>query len=172
MSLEEDMGFSPITLGLMFALEAQQLVEQSREAELEEVQHAYGIPDQGADAILESTCRRYMGELANKALQAIKEFKERDALALVKQMLRYGRYVTTGTIEADGGNFEESDKNDLIACYANEARAGTDAEIAAYEAQGDQAQRLRELIELNPAYFMPYDPSEITGNDMTDAWGE
>lgn len=172
MSLKDDLKFPDITLALMYALEVQEMVETSREAEFAEVQHTYGLDDQAADAVIESTCRRYMTQLVNKALQATKDFKEHDALQLLKRMLRYAKFVTTGTVEADGGNFGEADKSSLIAVYANEARAGTDPEIRALEAQGDQTQRLRELIELDPFYYVPYETAEIVGNDLTDAWGE
>lgn len=172
MSLKEDLKFPDITLALMYALEVQEMVEQSREAEFEEVQHAYELDDQAAEAVIESTCRRHVTTLVNKALQAMREFKEHEALLLLKSALRYAKFVTTGTVEADGGNFEETDKRDLIAIYANEARAGTDPEIRALEARGDQAQRLRDLIEMNPAFYVPYDTAELVDSEMTDAQDE
>lgn len=173
MTFREDLECSEEDLSVMFAVEVQQLLQDSRDAELKEVQLSYGIDDEIAAMIIESTSRICMSELVNKGLAAISVFKERDALVLLKRMLRYAKYITTGTVEGDGGNFKQSHKDDLIACYANEVRAGTDPEILALEAQGDQAQRLRDLIELNPEYLVPYDESwDMEGNDISDAWGE
>lgn len=171
MSLVEDVGFTHITAGLMFALEVQQLVETSREAEIEAVRQAYDIPTQSAGGIVESTCRRYVTMLVNKAMTAVTEHKHRLALGMVKRVLKYAKFITSGTVDADGGNFDESHKNAIIACYANELRAGTDPEILAYAAEGDMEQRLRDLIYLDPAYYVELSDKPVEVNTLTDAWG-
>lgn len=172
MDLREDVQFSDSLLGLMFALEAQYLVENALETEIDTVQAAYGIPAERASAILASTCRRYTSQLLNLALGAAKNYQEQEALQWVKRILRYAKYVP-GTVDADGNLFSDADKKRMIACCSDELRLGTDPELQrlALE-QGDIAEKLRQMIVLSKDFIPPTEPlDKMAGNDMSVAWG-
>lgn len=168
MDIRKDVGFSDKLITYMYALEVQDLVDQGREEELQDVMEAYDIPEDRAADIVEACCKRYISQLLNLGLRAAKKYDEKEALQWMREIAKYSQFVT-GTVDADGTLFDEEDKKRMISFYQTELEStqssSEDAEKETSENElalredenriAEECDRLRDMINLTESFVPP-----------------
>ena len=150
LELQKDTGFNERFVAYLFSLEVQYAIENDMVDELQEIQQAYDIPEERAEAIIEVSCVRYMSQILNFALRAAKKYDETEAVKWGQAVLKYAPFISN-TVDADGNMFSESDKDRLISFLHDELRGSGN------ESEDDRAaiSRLKDLIKLTKDYVAP-----------------
>ena len=133
------------------------MIENGQEAELNDIQQSYDIPEQRAQEIIEACCKKYLDQLINLGLRSSRKYDDKNTILWIKKILKYAIFVTT-SVDADGNLFTEADKKQLIAVYLNEVDLKQDQELLDIVEQYDGVdvtEKLRELIHLTEAYVAP-----------------
>ena len=138
-------------MGMLFAVEAQALLESGREDELEELREAYELSEDAAEEIVQLVCKKYVSQLQNLALRASKLYNEEEAVKWTKEILKYARFFE-GSVDADAMLFDEEDKERLISFMESDASS---AEEGLSATDHESANRLRDLIRLTPSFKAP-----------------
>jgi len=156
LSMTGDMGFNDRLRSYLFTLEVQELVDRGAPAEdLIDIQDAYSIPIERAEAIIESACKRYISQLLNLALRAAKKYDEPGAVLYVKRINQYVMFVDEdGSVDADGNIFRKTDKDRLVGFYENHCKDAGDVDESDLK---EQCRRLGSLINLTEDFEPPID---------------
>ena len=149
LDIQKDAGFNPKLVSYMYTLEVQDMIENGQEAELQEIQEAYDIPRQQAEAIVEATCKRYVSQLLNIALAAAKKYNEVESVKWTQKIAKY-MFFFSDSVDADGGMFSEDDKERLITFFRDNENSTRDP-----IQKKEVAMRLKSLIRLNDDFVAP-----------------
>lgn len=114
----QEIGFSPVFVSLLFAMEVQDAIETHREDELRDIQELYDFEASSAVLIIEASVKRYLSQVMALALSAAKRFNEPVAVDLATTILRYLPMISdTVKIAADGNLFRPADVERLVSFY-------------------------------------------------------
>lgn len=114
----QEIGFSPVFVSLLFAMEVQDAIETQREDELRDLQELYDFEASTAVLIIEASVKRYLSQVIALALSAAKRFNEPVAVDLATTILRYLPMISdTVKIAADGNLFRPADVERLVSFY-------------------------------------------------------
>jgi hypothetical protein len=149
--MQKDTGFNERLITYLYALEVQYLVENGEETELQNVQEAYDIPDERAEAIVEASCKRYVSQLLNLALRAARKYNEPESVRYTKQVAKYAKFVS-GQVDADGTMFSEDDKKRMISFFESAMR---DEDPDHVDEEYQVAEKLRSMINLTEEFVAP-----------------
>jgi hypothetical protein len=169
--MKTDLMFSDDLVGMLFALEIQDLVENGRETEFIEVQESYGISPEGATAVVEAVCEKYVSQLLGTALGHARKYREAECVEATRRILQYAQYLSN-TVDADGNVYNDNDKQRLISFYLSHLEAQTeedgDMSIVTPQLRADIANKLRDMIVLSRHYIPPEIGAEgALGNDFS-----
>jgi len=166
LDIQKDTGFNERLITYLYALEVQYMIENGQEAELNDIQQSYDIPEQRAQEIIEACCKKYLDQLINLGLRSARKFDDKNTILWVKRILKYAMFVTT-SVDADANLFSEDDKKQLIAVFQTEVDLKQDQELQSIIEQYDVdlTEKLRELINLTEEYVAPLQGMEgLMGN--------
>ena len=166
LDIQKDTGFNERLITYLYALEVQYMIENGQEAELNDIQQSYDIPEQRAQEIIEACCKKYLDQLINLGLRSARKFDDKNTIVWVKRILKYAMFVTT-PIDADANLFSGDDKKQLIAVFQTEVDLKQDQELLSIIEQYDidLTEKLRELINLTEEYVAPLQGMEgLMGN--------
>lgn len=147
MDFKKDIGFNDRLVTYLYALEAQDLIEMGQEDELQDVQEAYGIPDEEAPGIIEGAARRYLSQLFNFALRSAKRYDEKESVKWLREILKYTQFITV-PIDCDANLFLPKDKDRLLGYLANNLESLQQSDETSLE-------KLNEIIKLSDDYVSP-----------------
>jgi hypothetical protein len=163
LNLQKDAGFNPKMISYLYTLEVQASIEEGLETDLQEIQEAYEIPQDRAEAIVEATCKRYISQLLNLALASAKKYKEEDSNKYTLQITKY-MFFFDGSVDADGNLFSEDDKDRLITFFRD--REGSNL---SNDDKKEISSRLKSLINLTEDFVAPVEGlAGLLGAKKTD----
>ena len=163
LNLQKDAGFNPKMISYLYTLEVQASIEEGLETDLQEIQEAYEIPQDRAEAIVEATCKRYISQLLNLALASAKKYKEDDSNKYTLQIAKY-MFFFDGSVDADGNLFSEDDKDRLITFFRD--REGS---TLSNDDKKEISSRLKSLINLTEDFVAPVEGlAGLLGAKKTD----
>lgn len=149
LNIQKDAGFNSKLIAYMYTLEVQDMIENGLEADLQDIQEAYDIPRQQAEAIVEATCKRYVSQLLNIALAAAKKYNEVESVKWTQKLAKY-MFFFSDSVDADGNMFSENDKERLITFFRDSENSSSDA-----SQKKEIIARLKSLIHLSDDFIAP-----------------
>lgn len=153
--MAKDLEFNARLISYLFALEVQDMIQNGRENELQDLQEAYSIPQERAAVIIEVAAKRYLNQLLNLAFRGAKRYDEKDTVVWLREIVKYTQFISEGgRVDCDGNLFSEKDKERLISYYENMMMT-PDISSEDESKVRETCEELRRIIQLTESYVAP-----------------